>query len=102
MSNVRMRRRVHYEQPTSRACLLGMELSNIFHNPRQIQEILSRKAEGMSERRPQQAVALSSRLADAIYLLSIHGMISEAERDRAYKRLDVWVQTRGLKRKGQP
>jgi len=56
----------------------------------------------MSERRPQQAVALSSRLADAIYLLSIHGMISEAERDRAYKRLDVWVQTRGLKRKGQP
>ncbi len=63
----------------------------------------------MSERRIQnaadqaaKAVALSSRLADAIYLLSIHGMISEAERDRAYKRLDVWVQTRGLKRKGQP
>ena len=63
----------------------------------------------MSERRIQnaadqaaKAVALSSRLADAIYLLSINGMISEAERDRAYKRLDVWVQTRGLKRKGQP
>ena len=63
----------------------------------------------MSERRIQnaadqaaKAVELSSRLADAICLLIIHGMISEAERDRAYKRLDVWVQTRGLKRKGQP
>ncbi len=36
MSNVRMRRRVHYEQPTSQACLLGLEMSNIFHNPRHI------------------------------------------------------------------
>ena len=63
----------------------------------------------MSERRIQnaadqaaKAVELSSRLADAICLLIIHGIISDAERDRAYKRLDVWAQKSGLKRKGQP
>ena len=61
-----------------------------------------RRIQNAAEPAPQQAVELSSRLADAIYLLSIHGMISDAERDRAYKRLDVWAQTRGLKRKGQP
>jgi hypothetical protein len=48
---------------------------------------------------PQQALKLSARLADSITLLIVHGIISDAERDRAYKRLDVWASKNGLKRK---
>lgn len=48
---------------------------------------------------PDQAVKLSVRLTDAITLLIVHGIISDAERDRAYKRLDVWASKNGLKRK---
>lgn len=51
---------------------------------------------------PEQAVKLSVRLTDAITLLIIHGIISDAERDRAYKRLDKWAKHSGLKRKVQP
>lgn len=49
---------------------------------------------------PKQAVRLSQRFADSIALLIIHGIITDAERDRAYKRLDAWAKTNGLKRKG--
>ncbi len=49
---------------------------------------------------PKQAVNLSQRLADSISLLIIHGILTDAERDRAYKRLDVWAKKSGLKRKG--
>ena len=51
---------------------------------------------------PQQALKLSQRFVDSITLLIIHGIISDAERDRAYKRLDKWAEHSGLKRKGQP
>ena len=49
---------------------------------------------------PQDAVKLSQRFADAITLLIVHGIISDAERHRAYKRLDKWAKHPGLKQKG--
>ena len=48
---------------------------------------------------PNDALKLSVRLTDAITLLIVHGIISDAERDRAYKRLDKWAKHSGLKRK---
>ena len=49
---------------------------------------------------PEQSVTLSQRLADSISLLIIHGILTDAERDRAYRRLDSWAKKAGLNRKG--
>jgi hypothetical protein len=48
---------------------------------------------------PERALKLSARLTEAITLRIIHGIISDAERDRAYRRLDKWAKHSGLQRK---
>lgn len=50
---------------------------------------------------PEQALKLSERFTDAITLLVIHGIITDAERDKAYRRLDGWAKRNGLRRKGK-
>ena len=52
------------------------------------------------EMTPQRALTLWKRLTDSITLLIIHGIITDAERDRAYKRLNVWAKKSWLTRKG--
>ena len=52
------------------------------------------------ELEPKVALRISEKLSDAIALLVIHGIISDGERNKARKRLDMWAVRNGLKRRG--
>ena len=52
------------------------------------------------EPRGAKAVRMVEKFLDAQIYLSIHGLLSEGERNRVRNRIDTWARKHGLRRKG--
>jgi hypothetical protein len=50
---------------------------------------------------PKQALKVTDKFQFAISLLTIHGILTDGERDKARKRMDKWATRNGLRRKTQ-